>query len=48
MTRHVDQLPRHVRRLGNHALNELLLQLPTAGFAALAEQGAEIGEASPT
>jgi hypothetical protein len=37
VTRHVDQLARHVRRLGNHALNELLLQLPTAGFAALAE-----------
>ena len=37
MTRHVDELARHVRRLGNHELNELLLQLPKASFAALAE-----------
>jgi hypothetical protein len=37
VTRQVDQLGRHVRRLGNHALNELLLQLPTTTFAALAE-----------
>jgi hypothetical protein len=37
VTRHVDQLARHVRRLGNHALNELLLQLPQPSFAALAE-----------
>ena len=35
MTRHVDQLARHVRRLGNHELNELLLQLPKPNFAAL-------------
>ncbi len=35
MTRHVDELVRHVRRLGNHELNELLLQLPKTGFAAL-------------
>jgi hypothetical protein len=37
VSRRVDQLGRHVRRLGNHALNELLLQLPTASFAALVE-----------
>ena len=37
MSRRVDQLGRHVRRLGNHALNELLLQLPSTTFAALAE-----------
>jgi hypothetical protein len=37
MTRHVDQLARHIRRLGNHELNELLLQLPKPLFAALVE-----------
>jgi hypothetical protein len=37
VTRQVDQLARHVRRLGNHELNELLLQLPKASFAALVE-----------
>ena len=37
MTRQVDELARHVRRLGNHALNELLLQLPKASYAALVE-----------
>ena len=37
MTRQVDELARHVRRLGNHELNELLLQLPKATFAALVE-----------
>jgi hypothetical protein len=37
VTRQVDELARHVRRLGNHELNELLLQLPKATFAALAE-----------
>jgi hypothetical protein len=37
VTRHVDELARHVRRLGNHELNELLLQLPKPLFAALAE-----------
>jgi hypothetical protein len=37
VTRHDDELTRHVRRLGNHELNELLLQLPKARFAALAE-----------
>jgi hypothetical protein len=36
MTR-VDELVRHVRRLGNHELNELLLQLPKPCFAALVE-----------
>jgi len=34
---HDDQLARHVRRLGNHDLNELLLQLPTPCFAGLVE-----------
>ena len=37
MTRQVDQLARHIRRLGNHELNELLLQLPKIPFAALGE-----------
>jgi hypothetical protein len=37
MTRQVDQLARHVRRLGNHELNELLLQLPKSSFTALVE-----------
>jgi hypothetical protein len=37
MTRQVDQLARHIRRLGNHELNELLLQLPPLSFAALAD-----------
>jgi hypothetical protein len=37
VTRQVDELARHVRRLGNHELNELLLQLPKPRFAALAE-----------
>ena len=37
MTRPVDELARHVRRLGNYELNELLLQLPKPRFAALAE-----------
>jgi hypothetical protein len=37
VTRHVDELARHVRRLGNHELNELLLQLPKPRFAALVE-----------
>jgi hypothetical protein len=32
-----DELAAHVRRLGNHALNELLLELPKARFAALVE-----------
>jgi hypothetical protein len=37
MTRHVDELAAHVRRLGNHELNELLLHLPQSSFAALVE-----------
>ena len=37
MTCQVDELARHVRRLGNHELNELLLQLPKLSFAALVE-----------
>src|SRR5215207_9574608 len=37
MTRQVDELARHVRRLGNHELNELLLQLPKPLYAALTE-----------
>jgi len=32
---HRDELARHVRRLGNHELNELLIDLPKASFAAL-------------
>jgi hypothetical protein len=39
VTRQVDELARHVRRLGNHELNELLLQLPKRSFAALVEVG---------
>jgi hypothetical protein len=37
VTRHDDQIARHVRRLGNHELNELLLQLPPPCFAGLVE-----------
>jgi hypothetical protein len=37
VSRQVDQLARHIRRLGNHALNELLVQLPASTFAALVE-----------
>ena len=37
MSGQVDELTRHVRRLGNHELNELLLHLPRATYAALAE-----------
>jgi hypothetical protein len=37
MTGQVDELARHVRRLGNHELNELLLQLPKPCFAALVQ-----------
>ena len=37
MTRHDDELAAYIRRLGNHALNELLLQLPKPRFAALVE-----------
>ena len=37
MTRQVDELARHIRRLGNHELNELLLELPKPSFASLAE-----------
>ena len=37
MSCQVDELGRHVRRLGNHELNELLLQLPKPLFAALVE-----------
>jgi hypothetical protein len=37
VTRRVDELARHVRRMGNHELNELLLQLPKRNFAALVE-----------
>jgi hypothetical protein len=32
-----DPLAAHIRRLGNHDLNELLVQLPKPTFAALAE-----------
>ena len=37
MTRQVDELARHVRRLGNHDLNELLVQLAKPTFAALVD-----------
>jgi hypothetical protein len=37
VTPHVDDLARHVRRLGNHELNELLLELSEPRFAALVE-----------
>jgi hypothetical protein len=37
VSRHDDQLAAHIRRLGNHALNELLLQLPKPRFAALVQ-----------
>jgi hypothetical protein len=37
VTRQVDQLARHLRRLGNHELNELVLQLSKPSFAALVE-----------
>src|SRR5829696_4014364 len=37
VTRQVDQLARHIRRLGNHELNELLLELPKPRFGALVE-----------
>jgi hypothetical protein len=37
VSRQIDQLARHIRRLGNHALNELLVQLPASTFAALVE-----------
>jgi hypothetical protein len=37
VTRRVDELARHVCRLGNHELNELLLQLPPPCFAGLVE-----------
>ena len=36
MTRH-DHLASHVRQLGNHDLNELLIQLPKPRFAVLVE-----------
>jgi hypothetical protein len=37
VTRRDDELAAYVRRLGNHAVNELLLGLPKRRFAALAE-----------
>jgi hypothetical protein len=37
MSRQVDELAAHVRRLGNHELNELLVQLAKPCFAALVE-----------
>jgi hypothetical protein len=37
MSRRDDELAAHVRRLGNHVLNELLIQLPKSSFAALVE-----------
>jgi hypothetical protein len=38
VSRRDDQLAAHLRRLGNHALNELLLELPKPRFAALVER----------
>jgi hypothetical protein len=35
----VDELSRHIRRLGNHELNELLLELSQPAFAALVKVG---------
>lgn len=37
MSRRDSELAHHIRRLGNHELNELLLQLSKASFAALVE-----------
>jgi hypothetical protein len=37
VTHHDAQLAAHVRRLGNHALNELLLHLPKPCFTALVD-----------
>jgi hypothetical protein len=37
VSRHDDQLASHVQRLGNHELNELLLQLSPSRFAALVD-----------
>jgi hypothetical protein len=37
VTRQVDELARHIRRLGTHELNELLIELPKPCFAALVE-----------
>jgi hypothetical protein len=37
VNRHTDQLTSHIQRLGNHELNELLLQLPPSKFAALVD-----------
>jgi hypothetical protein len=37
MSRRDGELAHHIRRLGSHELNELLLQLPKASFAALVE-----------
>jgi hypothetical protein len=38
VSRRDDQLAAHIRRLGNHAVNELLVQLPKPRFAALVER----------
>jgi hypothetical protein len=37
VSRQGDQLAAHIRRLGNHALNELLVQLPKPRFASLVQ-----------
>jgi hypothetical protein len=37
MSRRDGELARHIRRLGNHELNELLIQLPKTSFATLVE-----------
>jgi hypothetical protein len=37
VSRHDDPLASHIQQLGNHELNELLLQLPRSRFAALVD-----------
>jgi hypothetical protein len=37
VTRRDGELARHIRRLGNHELNELLLELPTSSYTTLVE-----------
>jgi hypothetical protein len=37
VSRHDDQLASHIQQLGNHELNELLVQLPPSRFAALVD-----------
>jgi hypothetical protein len=37
VTRRDGELARHIRRLGDHELNELLLELPTSSYTTLVE-----------